>query len=177
MRLLAMGVWMVCGVAMAQSAGSSGVVLKPVEAFKLSGEGPGIRRRVQAGQPFTVAGTRGVVLGQQEGTFEAWVLPVKLLSHFTIRANVDGYPVPIDVNAAASEIEVRPDHTTITYSHIAFTRAADDVCGGWGGGWDGRGGAVPGGCGAAGGVYVQLYAGDALDVAGAELRCAESRSG
>lgn len=121
MRLLAVGVWMMCGVAMAQGAADSAVALRPVEAFKLGGDGPVIRRRVQTGQPFTVAGTRGVVLGQQEGTFEAWVLPVKLLSHFTIRANVDGYPVPIDVNAAASEIEVQPDHTTVTYSHIAFT--------------------------------------------------------
>ena len=49
------------------------------------------------------------------------MLPVKLLSHFAIRANVDGYSVPIDLNAAAAEIEVFPDHTVITYSHIAFT--------------------------------------------------------
>jgi glycogen debranching enzyme len=80
-----------------------------------------IRRRVQAGQPFTVAGPRGVVLGQQEGTFEAWILPVKLLSHFTIRAEVEGYSVPIDLNADAAEIDVHPDRTTITYAHIAFT--------------------------------------------------------
>ena len=83
--------------------------------------GLAIRRHVAAGQPFTVAGTRGVILGQQEGTFEAWVLPVKLLSHFAIRAEVEGYSVPIDLNAAAAEIEVFPDRTTITYSHIAFT--------------------------------------------------------
>jgi glycogen debranching enzyme len=95
--------------------------LGPTPSLKLA-EGPQvIRRRVQAGQPFTVAGPRGVVLGQQEGTFEAWILPVKLLSHFTIRAEVEGYSVPIDLNADAAEIEVRPDHTTITYSHIAFT--------------------------------------------------------
>jgi len=34
---------------------------------------------------------------------------------------VDGYDVPIDVNHLASEIEVAPDHTTITFTHIAFT--------------------------------------------------------
>ena len=76
---------------------------------------------MEAGQPFTVAGPRGVVLGQQEGTFEAWVLPVKVLSHFAIRAEVEGYTVPIDLNSDAAEIEVRPDRTTITYAHIAFT--------------------------------------------------------
>jgi hypothetical protein len=60
-----------------------------------------------------------VVVGQQEGVFEAWVLPVKVLSHMTIEANVQGYAVPINLNTMAREIEVRPDRTTITYSHIA----------------------------------------------------------
>ncbi len=90
-------------------------------ALPLPAEPLAIRRHVAAGQPFTVAGPRGVILGQQEGTFEAWVLPVKLLSHFAIVAEVEGYSVPINLNAAAAEIEVFPSHTTITYSHIAFT--------------------------------------------------------
>ena len=80
-----------------------------------------MRRPVSAGEPFTVAGERGVLLGQQEGTFEAWILPVKLLSHLAITANVEGYTVPIDLNQDAAAIEVRPDRTTITYAHIAFT--------------------------------------------------------
>jgi glycogen debranching enzyme len=62
-----------------------------------------------------------VIVGQQQGVFEAWVLPVKMLSHLTIEANVEGYAVPIDLNSMARELEVRPDHTTITYSHIALT--------------------------------------------------------
>jgi glycogen debranching enzyme len=105
-----------CGVAAAQTR-----ELQPVDHFPLREQGLAIRRHVEAGKPFTVAGTRGLVVGQQDGQFEAWVLPIKLLSHFSIEANVEGYTVPIDVNQAASEIEVYPDHTTITYSHIAFT--------------------------------------------------------
>ena len=62
-----------------------------------------------------------MVLGQQNGTFEAWVLPVKLLSHMTIEADIEGYTVPIDVNQQAAQVEVRPDRTVITYSHIGFT--------------------------------------------------------
>ncbi len=92
------------------------------DPFPLTRTGLAIHRPTEAGKPFTVAGERGVILGQQEGTFEAWILPVKLLSHFAITASVQGYPVPIDLNAAAAgEIEVFPDHTTITYTHIAFT--------------------------------------------------------
>jgi glycogen debranching enzyme len=95
--------------------------LQPINGLPLRNDGPVLRQPVQSGQPFTVAGERGVVVGQQQGVFEAWVLPVKLLSGMTIEANVEGYPVPIDLNAMAREIEVRPDRTTITYSHIALT--------------------------------------------------------
>jgi glycogen debranching enzyme len=100
---------------------SAGAALHPIEGLHLREDGPVLRSSVQFGQPFTVAGMQGVVLGQQQGTFEAWVLPVKLLSQMTIEADVQGYDVPIDLNSMAREISVRPDHTTITYSHIALT--------------------------------------------------------
>ena len=90
-------------------------------AIPFDNAGPVIRAHSETEKPFTVAGERGVVLGQQNGAFEAWVLPVKLLSHLTIEADIEGYTVPIDVNQQASEIEVRPDRTIITYSHIGFT--------------------------------------------------------
>ncbi len=68
-----------------------------------------------------MAGDRGVVLGQQNGVFEAWALPVKVLSNMTIEADIEGYTVPIDVNQQAATVEVRPDRTVITYSHVGFT--------------------------------------------------------
>jgi len=91
----------------------------PEIAFDSSG--PVLRAHTESQKPLTVAGERGVILGQQDGTFEAWVLPVKLLSHLTIEARIAGYSVPIDVNQQAAEIEVHPDRTVITYSHIGFT--------------------------------------------------------
>src|SRR5580658_11065958 len=92
-----------------------------IPAISFDTAGPVIQAHVEPLKPFTVAGERGVVLGQQDGTFEAWVLPVKLLSHMTMEAQMEGYSVPIDVNEQAAEVEVRPDRTTITYSHVAFT--------------------------------------------------------
>ena len=122
MRLSCWGLIALCGVTVAQtSAPPVENLLRPVDHFSLQDQGLVIHRHVEAQKPFTVAGTRGIVVGQQDGQFEAWVLPVKLLSHFSIEANVEGYTVPINVNQAASEIQVYPDHTTITYSHIAFT--------------------------------------------------------
>ncbi|MGA8089274.1 MAG: hypothetical protein WCA10_18520 [Terracidiphilus sp.] len=95
--------------------------LNSVPAIPFDSTGPVIRAHAETEKPFTVAGERGVVLGQQNGIFEAWVLPVKLLSHLTIEGDIEGYTVPIDVNQEAAEVEVRPDRTIITYSHIGFT--------------------------------------------------------
>ena len=95
--------------------------LAPIPAFPLNTSGPVISRPIQATQPFTVAGEHGVLLGMQDGTFESWILPVKLLSHLTIEAQIEGYSVPIAVNPQAAQVEVRPDHTTITYTHTGFT--------------------------------------------------------
>jgi len=105
----------------AAAAAAQAVALHPLPSLNVARTGLSIERRVQAGQPFTVAGPQGVVLGQQEGTFEAWVLPVKLLSHFSLRAQVEGYAVPIELNPDAASIHVYPDRTVITYAHIALT--------------------------------------------------------
>jgi glycogen debranching enzyme len=87
----------------------------------LDTSGPVIRAHTEPLKPFTVAGEHGVLVGQQDGVFESWILPVKLLSHLTIEADVEGYGVPIDVNQQSSAIEVRPDRTILTYSHPTFT--------------------------------------------------------
>src|SRR5579871_2820447 len=94
-------------------------VFNPLPPIAFDTSGPVIRAHTEALKPFTVAGERGVLVGQQDGTLEAWLLPMKLLSHLTIEADVEGYTVPIDVNQQSSEIEVRPDRTVITYAHIA----------------------------------------------------------
>ncbi len=95
--------------------------LQPVEKFPLADSGPTLRQHAELQKPFTVAGECGTFVGQQDGSFEAWVFPIKLLSHFRIQAELENYPIPIDVNEQAAEVEVSPDHTTITYSHAAFT--------------------------------------------------------
>ena len=80
-----------------------------------------IVRAAQPRAPFTVAAERGGIFGQGDGTFEAWVFPVKIASHFRITAELSGYPIPIELQEYAAAIEVLPERTTITYSHAAFT--------------------------------------------------------
>jgi len=80
-----------------------------------------IARAAELMKPFTVAGETGAVFGQQDGSFEAWIFPVKLLSAVHITAELADYPVPIELNPLAASIDVYPERTTTTYSHAAFT--------------------------------------------------------
>ncbi len=119
-----------------------------------------------AAKPFTVTGPRGALLGQQDGSFEAWIFPWKILSHMRITAEMKDYAVPIDVNEQAASIDVQPGHTTITFSHANFTMreilfAPQNAP-------DGAGALayLPDRGGSSHDAYLQLYAGDAAHVAG-----------
>jgi glycogen debranching enzyme len=114
-RVAVVFIWTAGFGAMAQQP-----VLHSLNALPLREDGLVLKQPVRTNEPFTVAGPQGLIAGTQNGVVEAWVLPVKILSHLTVEANVDGYPVPLNLNAMASEIEVHPDRTTITYSHIAL---------------------------------------------------------
>ncbi len=95
--------------------------LAPLPSFPRAQNSLQITARTQPGQPWTVAGENGALFGRQNGKFEAWLWPVKLLSNFSIHAELSDYPVPINVNALSAEIRVTPGETVITYSHAAFT--------------------------------------------------------
>ena len=96
-------------------------VLRPIPRFPLASDPLTITRGVEPTKPFSVAGDRGAIFGEQSGKFETWIYPVKILSDFGITAELADYPVPIDVSAQSAVVEVAPAMTTITYSHAAFT--------------------------------------------------------
>ena len=93
----------------------------PVPAFSLDSNPLVIERAARSTQPFSVVGQQGAILGQQDGTFELWSLPVKVLHEAHLTAHLAGYGAPIELNEYASSVQVRPDHTTITYAHAAIS--------------------------------------------------------
>lgn len=95
--------------------------LAPLPNFAIPAHGLQILAPCVPRLPFTVAGEDGAIFGRQNGRFEAWLWPVKILSNFRINAELADYAVPIDVNALAAGIQVTPAETVITYSHAAFT--------------------------------------------------------
>jgi hypothetical protein len=108
--------------AIPQCSGQTDATLPSLEKFPYADSGPlKIVQTAGPSKPFTVVGPRGAILGQQDGSFEAWIFPWKIFSNLRISALMQDYPVPIDVNEQAAVIEVRPDHTTITFSHANFT--------------------------------------------------------
>ena len=95
--------------------------LEPTPRFPFLESPLTIRQPALPSHPFTVTGRSGAILGMQDGTVELWQLPVKLFSNLKLRAEVEGYTVPIELNPLAAELEVSPGGTTLVYSHAAIT--------------------------------------------------------
>ena len=95
--------------------------LPPVSASPTPPASLSIVQETNPYKPVSVIGPRGALLGEQDGTFEGWIFPWKIFSNMRISARMKDYDVPIDVNEYAADIDVQPDHTTITYSHANFT--------------------------------------------------------
>ncbi len=107
---------------LAQTHDGKSRAMPSVQSFPVETAGaPTIVHETNPLRPFSVTGPRGALLGQQDGSYEAWIFPWKIFSDLRMTANMRDYPVPIDVNGQASTIEVQPDHTTITFAHANFT--------------------------------------------------------
>lgn len=61
------------------------------------------------------------MLGYENETFEVWTYPLKILRDFRLEVEIEGYPLPYDGRDLMTRVEVRPEATTITYTHAAFT--------------------------------------------------------
>ncbi|GAA3746606.1 amylo-alpha-1,6-glucosidase [Terriglobus aquaticus] len=97
--------------------------LTPVAPFQRPDEARvvSITQAAIAAKPLTITGARGAILGEQSGVIELWQLPVKVFSDLHLKAQLDGYTVPIDLNPGAATVTVRPGHTVLTYSFAGIT--------------------------------------------------------
>jgi glycogen debranching enzyme len=67
------------------------------------------------------SGRRAAFLGREDGSFEAWVYPLKVLHDFNLSFRVAAYADPISGASLASSVEVRPESSTVRYAHPSFT--------------------------------------------------------
>jgi hypothetical protein len=82
---------------------------------------PVIRKNVQPRKYAASTGRRAMLLGREDGTFEAWINPVKILRDFRWSVYFDGALEPVPLADFAERIAVAPGRVTITHSHAAFT--------------------------------------------------------
>jgi hypothetical protein len=76
---------------------------------------------VRAGQYVEASGRRAAFLGREEGTFEAWAYPLKILHDFTLSFQTAAYAEPMPGASLARWIDVSPERVRIRYAHAAFT--------------------------------------------------------
>jgi glycogen debranching enzyme len=76
---------------------------------------------VRPGEYLGVTGPRSAWLGTETGRAELWVHPLKLATDVQLAFKVPQYREPVRGSDVARTIDVRPEMTTITYSHMAFT--------------------------------------------------------
>jgi glycogen debranching enzyme len=85
---------------------SQSFAVPPGQSLELS-------RPVRPWEFVSATGTRAALLGNEQGTLEAWVYPLKILSNFHLRFHVDGAAQPAET--LARTLIVRPESTTIVY--------------------------------------------------------------
>ncbi len=93
----------------------------PIERFDVASSPISLDYDVRPGQYLGVTGPRSAWLGRETGEAELWVHPLKLATDFQLSFRIPQYREPVRGTNVATRIEVRPEATTITYSHMAFT--------------------------------------------------------
>ena len=67
------------------------------------------------------SGRRAAFLGREDGSFEAWAYPLKILHDFRLSFGIAAYADPIADTSLASTVDIRPEAVTVRYAHASFT--------------------------------------------------------
>jgi len=97
------GVLLLCSVAFAEQSGQILELSRPVRSWEF----------------VSAVGTRAGVFGNEQGTLEAWVYPLKILRDFHLRFHINGATLPAE--ALARTLIVHPESSTIVYSGDVFS--------------------------------------------------------
>ncbi len=92
-----------------------------VHKFEIEDSQIGLLDDVRPRQYIGVMGRASAWLGLETGEAELWVHPLKLASDFQLDFLIPDYVEAVRGSDVARTVEVRPEITTITYSHATFT--------------------------------------------------------
>ena len=89
--------------------------------FNLPTPEPSIRKPAQHTRFAEAVGRRAALLGSEDGAFEAWINPVKILRNFRLAVYLDDSLAGVPLSDLAESVSVSPGRTTITHAHASFT--------------------------------------------------------
>lgn len=92
-----------------------------VPKFAIEPSPIGLVGDVRPHQYVGVVGRKAAWLGYETGEAELWVHPLKLASDFRLDFKIPKYVDPVRGADVARTVEIRPELTTITYTHETFT--------------------------------------------------------
>ncbi len=101
--VLRFGLLLLCSVALAGQSEKSLELSRPVRSWEF----------------LSAVGTRAGIFGNEQGTLEAWVYPLKILRNFHLRFHLNGVTLPAE--AVARTLIVHPESTAIVYTGDAFS--------------------------------------------------------
>ena len=79
---------------------------------------PQLSRTVSQGEFVSAVGSRAALLGTNQGRFEAWVYPLKILRDLHLRFHIDSRVLAAEM--IARNVITRPESSTIVYSDASF---------------------------------------------------------
>ena len=121
MAMLLAHAWPACASAQRQPAPSPGdLAALSVPRFAITPSPIELTGPVRPGEYLGVVGPRAAWLGLETGEAELWVHPLKVANAFRLSFSTTSYGAPIAGSQVARTVQVRPELTTITYSHAAF---------------------------------------------------------
>ncbi len=80
-----------------------------------------LRGPARLGRYLEASGRKAALVGREDGSFEAWVYPLKVLHDFHLSFGTPDYAEPIPGVNLASSVDVRPEASTVRFAHAAFT--------------------------------------------------------
>ncbi|MDE3136903.1 MAG: hypothetical protein KGL59_10045 [Acidobacteriota bacterium] len=92
-----------------------------IARFSLPSSGVAWRSSALPGKYFDVTGHQSAVLGWQNGRFEAWLYPIKVLQDFHLQFRLQGLLDPVDGDGLLAQVITRPESTTLVYVDPSFT--------------------------------------------------------
>jgi glycogen debranching enzyme len=110
-------------LACAASAQSPTAAPRPKKLVDRFSAASGLESRVTANPAryFDAIGRKAAVFGKQDGRFEVWLWPIKVLHGFHLEFRLDNMPEAVRGEDYLQSVTVRPESTTLLYVHPQFT--------------------------------------------------------